>query len=68
MPDNTTIMNFIGLSQKAATQGRSKDDVEQILYGGDQNLASQMIISLSQALNLISANLQQTAGLSIHDI
>jgi hypothetical protein len=35
--------------------------MEQILYGGDQNTASELILSLSQVLNTMSSASQQAA-------
>ena len=55
-------MNFIQLTQQAATQSRGNDGIEKVLYGGDQNLASQVILSLSQTLNSLSSNVQQTSS------
>jgi hypothetical protein len=36
--------------------------LEELLYGGNQNTASQLILSLSQTLNIMSANTLQTAA------
>jgi hypothetical protein len=56
------MMSFIQLAQQASTQGSTNDAIEKILYGGDQNLASQIILSLSQTLNSMSAAAEQNAG------
>ncbi len=61
IPDNASLSNFIQLSQRASTQGRSSDQIEKILYAGDQNLACQLLISLSQTLNLMASSAQQNA-------
>lgn len=55
-------MSFIQIAQQAATQGRGSSPVEQTLYGGDQNLVSQAILSLAQVLSSMTAVSQQNAA------
>lgn len=62
MPDNTALTNFIQLSQQSLTQGYGSNTIEKILYGGDQNLACQLIGSLSQTLNSMDASTQAAAA------
>ncbi|CAF3607443.1 unnamed protein product [Adineta steineri] len=57
--DQTALTSFLTLSQSASTQGGSSNAIQQILYAADQNTASQLITSISQTLNLMSAASQQ---------
>ncbi|UJR27333.1 hypothetical protein I4U23_008626 [Adineta vaga] len=61
MPDQSALNSFIVLSQQSSTQGGSNDAIQQVLYAGDQNTASQLVQSLSQTLNTQSSTLQQSA-------
>ena len=63
MADQTALTSFMTLSQQASTQGGSNDPIQQALYAGDQNSASQLIQSISTTLNTVSASLQQNATL-----
>ena len=55
-------MSFIQIAQQAATQGRGSNPIEQTLYGGDQNLVSQTILSLAQVLSSMTKVSQQNAA------
>lgn len=61
MPDTVALSSFIQLSQQAMTQGRGGDAIERTLYAGDQNLACQLVGSLSQILNTMGTSTQQAA-------
>ncbi|CAF4044663.1 unnamed protein product, partial [Rotaria sp. Silwood2] len=61
IPDNSSLTNFIEITQQSSTQGRTNDPIERILYAGDQNTATQVVLSLSQALNSMSSNTQANA-------
>ncbi|CAM2704890.1 unnamed protein product [Rotaria socialis] len=53
IPDDAAIMSFIALSQSSATLGTTNNYLERLLYSGNQNMASQLVLSLSQVLNLM---------------
>ncbi|CAF4570593.1 unnamed protein product [Rotaria sp. Silwood1] len=61
IPDNTSLTSFIEITQQSSTQGRTNDPIEKILYAGDQNMASQLVLSLSQTLNSMSSNARTDA-------
>ena len=69
MPDNSSITNFIQLTQQSSPVNRSNNDIEKVLYAGDQNTVSQVTLSLSQILNTMSSTIQKSAvsGLVIHN-
>ncbi|CAF4776011.1 unnamed protein product, partial [Rotaria sp. Silwood2] len=68
IPDNSSLTNFIEITQQSSTQGRTNDPIERILYAGDQNTATQVVLSLSQALNSMSSNTQANAKIYLHKV
>ncbi|CAF3507643.1 unnamed protein product [Rotaria sordida] len=63
IPDNGSLTSFIELTQQSSTQSRANNPIERLLYAGDQNTASQLVLSLSQTLNSISSNIRENAAL-----
>ena len=61
MLDNASLSSFIQLSQLALTQGHGSTALENLLYGGDQNQACQLTLSISQILNSMSSAAQINA-------
>ncbi|CAM4771183.1 unnamed protein product [Rotaria magnacalcarata] len=51
IPDDAAIMSFLALSQSSSTFGSTNNPLERLLYSANQNMACQLVLSLSQALN-----------------
>ncbi|CAF1178747.1 unnamed protein product [Adineta steineri] len=59
--DQTALASILALSQSTSTQGGSSNAFLSMLSAADQNTASQLITSIAQTLNAMSADTQATA-------
>lgn len=61
MANDSLITGFIQATQQATARSRTNGDIEKILYAGDQNTASQVVLSLSQAMNSMGSDTRENA-------
>ncbi|CAF1596605.1 unnamed protein product, partial [Didymodactylos carnosus] len=61
VPDSPTLLTFMSAIENVQNRGRTNITLEQLLFGGDQNMICQVLLSMSQMLNAMSMAAQQLA-------